>query len=115
MDKPVRQAAPYFSQPVRQITLMLMVTVLVAVGAWVVFARRLPIIIENPWLNGLIFGVFFLGIITCFWQVAQLVQSVRWIEGYASGRQGHEITIAPRLLAPLAALLRSRGSPSKAK
>jgi hypothetical protein len=42
--------------------------------------------------------------------VAQLVQSVRWIEGYASGRQGHEITIAPRLLAPLAALLRSRGS-----
>ena len=28
MDKPVRQAAPYFSQPVRQITLMLMVTVL---------------------------------------------------------------------------------------
>ena len=110
MDKPVRQAAPYFSQPVRQITLMLMVTVLVAVGAWVVFARILPIIIENPWLNGLIFGVFFLGIITCFWQVAQLVQSVRWIEGYASGRQGHEITIAPRLLAPLAALLRSRGS-----
>jgi hypothetical protein len=66
MDKPVRQAAPYFSQPVRQITLMLMVTVLVAVGAWVVFARILPIIIENPWLNGLIFGVFFLGIITCF-------------------------------------------------
>ncbi|MFZ1661763.1 MAG: biopolymer transporter ExbB [Paracoccaceae bacterium] len=110
MDKPVRQAAPYFSQPVRQITLMLMVTVLVAVGAWVVFAKILPIIIENPWLNGLIFAVFFLGIITCFWQVAQLVQSVRWIEGYASGRQGHEITIAPRLLAPLAALLRSRGS-----
>ena len=32
MDKPVRQAAPYFSQPVRQITLMLMVTVLVAVS-----------------------------------------------------------------------------------
>lgn len=110
MDKPVRQAAPYFSQPVRQITLMLMVTVLVAVGAWLVFARILPIIIENPWLNGLIFGVFFLGIITCFWQVAQLVQSVRWIEGYASGRQGHEVTIPPRLLAPLAALLRSRGS-----
>ena len=110
MDKPVRQAAPYFSQPVRQITLMLMVTVLVAVGAWVVFAKILPIIVENPWLNGLIFGVFFLGIITCFWQVAQLVQSVRWIEGYASGRPGHEVTIPPRLLAPLAALLRSRGS-----
>lgn len=110
MDKTVRQLAPYFSQPVRQITLMLLVTFLVAIGGWLVFAKIWPVVLDNPWLNGLIFGVFVFGIVTCFWQVAQLVTSVRWIEGYASARLGHEVTIAPRLLAPLAALLRSRGT-----
>ena len=110
MNKTVRQLAPYFSQPVRQITLMLLVTVLVAIGGWLVFAKIWPVVLDNPWLNGLIFGVFVFGIVTCFWQVAQLVTSVRWIEGYASARLGHEVTIAPRLLAPLAALLRSRGT-----
>ena len=42
--------------------------------------------------------------------MVQLVVSVRWIEGYASGRAGHDLTVPPRLLAPLAALLRSRGT-----
>lgn len=110
MDKPVRRAAPFFSQPVRQISLMLIVTVLVAIGGYLVFAKVWPVVLDNPWLNGLIFGVFAFGIITCFWQVGQLIGSVRWIEGYASGRADHELTIAPRLLAPLASLLRSRGS-----
>jgi hypothetical protein len=109
MDKPQRQAAPYFTQPVRQITLMLLVTGLVAVGGYLVYGRVWPVILDNPWLNGLIFAVFFLGIIGCFWQVVQLVASVRWIEGFAAQRLGHELTTPPRLLAPLAALLRSRG------
>jgi hypothetical protein len=110
MDKPTRQLALFFSQPVRQITLMLMVCVLVVAGAYLVFGRLWPVILDNLWLNGLIFGVFCLGIVTCFWQVIQLFGSVRWIEGFAAARPGHEITIAPRLLAPLAALLRSRGT-----
>jgi hypothetical protein len=111
MNKPVRQAALFFSQPVRQITLMLMVCGLVIAGTYLVLGQLLPVILPNLYLNGLIFGVFCLGIITCFWQVTQLVGSVRWIEGFAASRPGHEMTIAPRLLAPLAALLRSRGTP----
>ena len=110
MDRPVRRAAPYFSQPFRQIFMMLVITGLVAVGGYLVGAKVWPVIVENPWLNGLIFGVFFLGILTCFWQVFALVRSVRWIEGLASGRPGHEVTVPPRLLAPLAHLLRSRGT-----
>jgi hypothetical protein len=109
MDKPVRDAHPYFTQPVRQVVMMLLVLVFVAVGAYLAYGRILPIFIANPWLNGLILGVFVLGVLTCFFQVAQLVRSVSWIEGFAAHRPGHEITIAPRLLAPLAALLRSRG------
>jgi hypothetical protein len=41
-----------------------------------------------------------------------LSSSVRWIEDFAAERPGHQITVAPRLLAPLAALLRSRGKTS---
>jgi hypothetical protein len=110
MDRAVRQTAPYFSQPVRQIAMMLLITVLVAVGGVLVFGKVWPVILDNPWLNGLIFVVFALGIVTCFWQVAQLVVSVRWIEGFARGQAGHDQLAPPRLLAPLAALLRSRGT-----
>ncbi len=109
MDKLARDAHPYFTQPVRQIVMMLLVLVLVGVGAYLAYGRILPIFIANPWLNGVILAVFLLGVLTCFFQVAQLVRSVSWIEGFAAHRPGHEITIAPRLLAPLAALLRSRG------
>ena len=110
MDRPARQMAPFFSQPVRQIVMMLIVTALVAVGGYLVYARVWPVILDNPWLNGLILAVFLLGVVTCFWQVVQLVASVRWIEGFAAHRPGHEITVPPKLLAPLAALLRSRGT-----
>lgn len=109
MDKALRGAQPYFSQPVRQVIMMLVVLVLVGVGGYLAYGRILPIFTANLWLNGLILAVFFMGVLTCFWQVAQLVRSVSWIEGFAAHRPGHEITIAPRLLAPLAALLRSRG------
>lgn len=109
MDKPMREAEPFFTQPVRQVTMMLIVSALVGVGAYVAYGPIFSIFIANPYLNGLILGVFILGVLTCFWQVAQLMRSVSWIEGFAAHRPGHEITIAPRLLAPLAALLRSRG------
>lgn len=109
MDIAARQATPYFSQPVRQITMMLIVTGLVVAGGYFVYASVWPVILQSPWLNGLILAVFVLGIVTCFWQVVQLVASVRWIEGLAAHRPGHEVTVPPRLLAPLAALLRSRG------
>lgn len=109
MDKPMREAEPFFSQPVRQVAMMLLVSALVGAGAYVAYGPIFSIFIANPWLNGLILGVFVLGVLTCFWQVAQLMRSVIWIEGFAAHRPGHEITIAPRLLAPLAALLRSRG------
>ncbi|WP_347312711.1 biopolymer transporter ExbB [Defluviimonas sp. SAOS-178_SWC] len=109
MDKPMREAEPFFSQPVRQVAMMLLVSALVGAGAYVAYGPIFSIFIANPWLNGLILAVFVLGVLTCFWQVAQLMRSVSWIEGFAAHRPGHEITIAPRLLAPLAALLRSRG------
>jgi hypothetical protein len=104
------EGTAYFSQPVRQILMMLIVSGLVGFGAWVIHAQVAEIFQTNPLLNGFIFMVFLFGVLTCFWQVLILMQSVSWIEGFARHVPGHEITIPPKLLAPLAALLRTRGA-----
>ena len=109
MEKAMREAEPIFTQPIRQVTMMLVVLVLVGAGAYVAYGPIVSIFAANLWLNGVILAVFVLGVLTCFWQVAQIMRSVSWIEGFAAHRLGHEMTIAPRLLAPLATLLRSRG------
>ncbi len=88
---------------------MLVVTVIFAAGAWVISREVIEILLTNPLLNGLIAGVFLLGVVTCFWQVLILIQSVNWIEDFARQVPGHDMVVPPRLLAPLAALLRSRG------
>lgn len=109
MDRTIREAEPFFSQPVRQVAMMLLVLALVGAGAWFAYGPISSIFFANRWLNGLILLVFVLGVLTCFWQLVEMVRSVSWIEGFAAQRPGHEITIPPRLLAPLASLLRSRG------
>ncbi len=108
MDKFRAEPATTFSQPIRQLVMMLLVVVLVAFGAWVIGAQVAGIFRTNPLLNGFIAGVFFLGVLTCFWQVLILMQSVSWIEDFVRHIPGHENTRPPRLLAPLASLLRSR-------
>ncbi len=109
MDMTEREAQPHFSQPVRQIVLMLVAVGLFSSGAYLAYPRVASVFLSNPYLNGTIAIVFLIGVLACFWQVTQLITSVRWIEDFAGERSGHEITRAPRLLAPLAALLRARG------
>jgi len=104
-----REARPQFSQPVRQIMLMLIAFGLAGFGAFVALPRVLPVFQANLYLNGFIAAVFLIGVLSCFWQVFQLVGSVRWIESFVAGEAGEE-TRPPQLLAPLASLLRSRGA-----
>jgi hypothetical protein len=99
-----------FSQPIRQIVTMLLACALVAAGAWLIRGEIEQIMRTNPWLNLFIAGVFALGVLTCFWQVLILVQSVIWIENFVRETPGNEEARPPRLLAPLASLLRSRGA-----
>jgi len=110
MDQPDRQVELLFTQPFRQISIMLICLALVVFGGWVAYPRVAPIFLANPQLNGLIILVFVIGVIACFWQVLELRSSVSWIEGFVGGRAGHAMVKAPRLLAPLATLLRSRGA-----
>ena len=108
MDQPEREVEPQFSQPVRQIVLMLIVLALTGFGAFVALPRVLPVFQSNLYLNGFILFVFFIGVLATFWQVFQLIGSVRWIEDFVADRPGSATTKAPRLLAPLASLMRQR-------
>ncbi|NIZ11060.1 biopolymer transporter ExbB [Pseudooceanicola sp. HF7] len=101
------EAEPHFSQPVRQVILMLIVLGLCGFGGVLVYPSLRPVFEANPYLNGFIAFVFVLGVIACFWQVAQLISSVRWIERFASGVTS-ATDRAPRLLTPLATLLAGR-------
>jgi len=113
MDQPEREAELHFSHPFRQIVLMLVVLGLTGVLAYLALPSVLPVFIANPYLNGFIVLVFVIGVVACFAQVLSLISSVRWIEGFAHQIVGHEAIMPPQLLAPLAALLRSRGARSQ--
>ncbi|WP_050528772.1 hypothetical protein [Pseudorhodobacter aquimaris] len=110
MDKTVTEAELSFTHPIRQIVLMLIVIALVSAGAFVAWGQLSGVFLANVWLNGFIGLVFVFGVFACFWQVFQLMQSVRWILGSAGRDSQRDRVHVPRLLAPLAALLRGRGA-----
>ena len=99
-----------FSQPIRALTTMLLVCLVVGAGAWFIHGQIIEILRTNPLLNGLIATVFCVGVLTCFWQVWILAQSVYWIENFVRGTPGTQDDTPPLLLASLATLLRSRSA-----
>ncbi len=105
-----REKEPQFSQPIRQILVMVIILALVGVGVFFAYPTISPIFLASPYLNGVIVAVFVFGVLSCFWQVLTLISSVSWIEGFALDRPGHEFTSSPGLLASLAALLKSKSA-----
>jgi hypothetical protein len=108
MDTPDRAQPAHFSQPIRQMLSMLVVLGLVAFGVRLAAPEVAPVFLANPYLNGFIAFVFGIGVLTCFWQTYQVASSVRWLRGFVTGEPARASGRAPRLLAPLATLLRSR-------
>ncbi|CUJ84239.1 hypothetical protein RUE5091_00198 [Ruegeria denitrificans] len=105
-------ARPHFSHPIRQIVMMLVAIGLAGLGVFMALPYVMPVIEANPYLNGFIILVFIIGVLACFYQVTQLIGSVRWIEAFVGGVV-HEDARTPQLLAPLASLLRERGARSQ--
>ena len=99
-----------FSQPIQQVVLMLISLLLVMVGGYLMFPSVAPIFLSSPYLNGVILTVFFFGILCCFWQIFVIIAAVNWVENFALDRPGHEFSDPPRLLIPLASLLKGRKS-----
>jgi hypothetical protein len=107
MDQPDRAAKLHFSQPIRQMLLMAMVLALTGLVLVLALPSILPVFAQSVYLNGFILFVFVLGVLACIWQVVTLAVAVRWIERFA---QGETTATAPQMLAPLAALLGTRGA-----
>ncbi len=83
---------------------------LLIVGAGVVFvAPQLEAYFAyNIFLNGVIVGVLILGIIYIFYTVIRLKPEIDWIESFIES-EGHDTSDrAPRLLAPMAHMLREQ-------
>ncbi len=63
---------------------------------------------SNPFLNGLIIGVLFIGVAYSFRQVIRLFPEVGWVNGFRIADPGIEVARTPKLLAPMATMLRDR-------
>ncbi len=108
--KLIRSETQGFSQPIQQVVLMLIALILVMVGGYLMFPSVAPIFLSSPYLNGVILTVFFFGILCCFWQIFVIITAVNWVENFALERPGHEFSDPPRLLIPLASLLKGKKS-----
>lgn len=93
------------TSPRRYLTRMIAFVLAVAAVAGALYAPLLNAFHANPALNGLIVGVLVLGIAYSFRQVITLRREVNWIVNVRTGRPGISVQAAPRLLAPLAAIL----------
>lgn len=82
--------------------------ILVAFLAAILFEQLKGSLMTNPGLNGLILGVLFLGIIYAFRQVIRLYPEIKFVNSFRISdpglTEGHE----PKLLAPMATMLRDR-------
>jgi hypothetical protein len=84
---------------------MLVFLILCGLIAFVLQRQIFNAFLANPWLNGLIVGVLAIGIIMSFHQVIRLFREVSWVNSYRSADPGASPAHAPRLLAPMAAML----------
>ena len=89
---------------------MMVFTILVAIVAAVLFPQIKLAFMANPGLNGLIVFVLLMGIIYAFRMVWRLFPEVNWVNNFRIAEPGLEIPYTPRLLAPMATLLRDRHS-----
>ena len=87
---------------------MAVFTILICIGAAVLFPNIQVAFMANPGLNGLIVVVLLLGIAYTFRMVFRLWPEVNWVNSFRIADPGLEIPHLPRLLAPMAAQLRDR-------
>ncbi len=87
---------------------MVLFLLLIAAGVFLLRVELRFAFVANPWLNGMIIGVLFAGIIYIFRNVFMLKHEVDWIEAYKKSEGQLSSEREPRLLAPMAAMLGER-------
>ena len=90
--------------------LLRMTIFLILVGflAAVLYEQLQRSLLTNPGLNGLILGVLFLGIVYAFRQVIRLYPEIRFVNNFRISDPGLTTGPDPKLLAPMATMLRDR-------
>jgi hypothetical protein len=84
---------------------MLVFLILCGLIAFVLQHQILNAYMANPWLNGLIVGVLFIGIVLSFLRVIRLFPEVSWVNSFRSTDANRAAAREPTLLAPMAAML----------
>ena len=87
---------------------MMVFTLVVGIIAAVLYPSIQRSFQANVGLNGLIIGVLLLGILYCFRMVWRLWPEINWVNHFRIADPGLDVPYTPRLLAPMAALLRDR-------
>ncbi len=108
---PIVRPANVFTQPLRQLVVMALVVLLMAVGVAMAWPHVWPLFVAKIWLNGFITFVFLIGVVLTFYSVVRLMLSVTWIEAFVQ-RKGVQ-SEPPGMLLPLANLLRMRTGNSR--
>ncbi len=76
--------------------------------AWLLSGPIYIAFLHNPALNSGIFVVLLIGMTYIFWQVVRLYPEIEWIERLKRNELGSSGDPEPRLLAPMAAMVRER-------
>jgi len=101
-----------FTQPIRQIVIMLAISGLIGLGGYLASDLLLSLYQANIYLNCFIIGVFGIGVLACFMQVLALISSISWLKRFTNG-DGSFAGNPPRLLTSLVSLMRVRQSKMK--
>ena len=99
------------SSPWQFLWRMLIFLIIAGFVVLILFPRIIVAFMANPGLNGLIVGVLTMGILLAIRQVLRLSPEVRWVNSFRLADPGIEVRRQPRLLGPMAALLRDRDGP----
>src|SRR5512139_670518 len=100
------------SKPTGVLPWMVMFLAGVAAVAVVVHEQLAAAFLANPGFNGVILGVFAIGILVSFRQVVSLGREAAWLDEFRREGGARPLMGVPRLLSPMARMLAGReGSP----
>ena len=94
--------------PKRYLFRMILFLLAVSLALGALYEPLSDAFMANPVLNGLIIGVLLLGVVYIFRQVMLLMREEAWILHFRHNRPGRSVQQAPKLLAPMVAMLGER-------
>ena len=101
------RSTAWTTNPFVYLVKMVIFLVLVAMVAIILLPQLLDAFWSNPFINGMILFVLFVGIVLSFRQVIRLFPEVNWVNSLQEGNTA-QLRRGPVLLAPVAAIMRDR-------